>query len=76
MKLESMILTTLFHMIEVNPQINIKRKQHIYFSFKKITMTYLKIIVPIPSVVKISKSNECLLRPSIMWHDLTPFSIA
>ena len=39
-------------------------------------MTYLKIIVPIPSVVKISKSKECFLRPSMIWHDLTPFSIA
>ena len=27
---------------------------------------YLKIIVPIPSVVKISKSNECSFLPSII----------
>ena len=34
MNLESMILTTLFiHNLEVTPQMNIKRKQNINFSF-------------------------------------------
>ena len=39
-------------------------------------MIYLQIIVPIPSVVNTSKSKECFLRPSIIWQDSTPFSIA
>ena len=33
-------------------------------------------MVPMPSSVNISKSNECFLRPSIIWHDSTPFSMA
>ena len=35
-------------------------------TLQKSNYDYLKIIVPMPSVVKISKSNECFLRPSII----------